>query len=144
MICAECGHRLPHNPRWGCMAEPGDNGSGSVADAVFCKCRADRPTPTEAAMRQALYSVVNRAIDDYRMGRLSNDGVVRELMDVLEPLIRDREAKFGEDAADAWDDRSEENLHRLSAMALEKYRAGGPSMPAIWLRDRAAEHRKGQ
>lgn len=36
--CPDCGHALPHHERWGCMSEVGDCGSGSVADAVFCKC----------------------------------------------------------------------------------------------------------
>lgn len=37
--CPACGHRWPHDDRWGCLAELGDSGSGSVADAAFCKCR---------------------------------------------------------------------------------------------------------
>lgn len=41
------------------------------------------------------------------------------------------------EAADAWDDDSPESVERLHRMADEHYRAGGPSMPAIWLRDRA-------
>lgn len=38
--CSACGHSLPHDPAFGCMDEVGDAGSGSVADAVFCKCTA--------------------------------------------------------------------------------------------------------
>lgn len=34
-----CGHGWPHDERWGCLAEVGEGGSGSVADAVFCGCR---------------------------------------------------------------------------------------------------------
>jgi hypothetical protein len=67
---------------------------------------------------------------------LGASGVVRPAAEVRAEALRE--------AADAWDDRSEENLHRLSAMALERYKAGGPSMPAIWLRDRAALAEEGE
>lgn len=64
-----------------------------------------------------------------------------DVLAVLEPLIREREAKALEDAAGEWEDPSPENVARLRQMALDQYRAGGPSMPAIWLRDLAATHR---
>lgn len=38
-------------------------------------------------------------------------------------------------AADAWES-VEERMH-LERLAREQYQPGGPSMPAIWLRDRA-------
>jgi hypothetical protein len=37
--CVDCGHKFPHDERWGCMAEVGEGGSGSVSDSVFCKCK---------------------------------------------------------------------------------------------------------
>ena len=48
-----------------------------------------------------------------------------------------RIAQALQEAADAWDDDSPENLADLRELANNEYRAGGPSMPAIWLRRRA-------
>ena len=37
--CPDCGHKSNHDPKWGCMAEIGDGGDGSVSQITFCKCR---------------------------------------------------------------------------------------------------------
>lgn len=45
--CA-CGHPMNrHESKFGCMAELGDNGSGSVVDAVFCRCSHHRLPPAQ-------------------------------------------------------------------------------------------------
>ncbi|UUW88378.1 hypothetical protein [Pimelobacter simplex] len=46
-----------------------------------------------------------------------------------------------EEAADAWDDPA--SVDELGELAAQKYRAGGPSMPTIWLRERARRVRDG-
>lgn len=49
-------------------------------------------------------------------------------------------ARILESAADAWDSTDEKV--NLTQLARDKYKLGGPSMPAIWLRHQAAEIRR--
>ena len=60
----------------------------------------------------------------------------RVVVPVLAAAVREAEQRALREAAEAGDDASEENRLYLTQLA-ERYRAGGPSMPAIFLRDRA-------
>lgn len=56
-------------------------------------------------------------------------------LDFIDMLQAKHEAYLLRRLADQWDHPSEQGV--LSKLAREKYNPGGPSMPAIWLREQA-------
>jgi len=54
---------------------------------------------------------------------------------MIEEMKARNEAALLRRLADKWDHPSEQG--ELTILAREKYRVGGPSMPAIWLREQA-------
>lgn len=80
----------------------------------------------ELAARIAQRQIVGRAPMSYE---------VDEVAFVIVAAWPQIEAQALREAADAWD--SEEELPHMTALADERYQPGGPSMPEIWLRDRA-------
>lgn len=57
--------------------------------------------------------------------------------EVLAARVAVAQAEALEQAADEWDRSDDEHLKSLRQLAADRYRAGGPSMPTIWLREHA-------
>lgn len=79
---------------------------------------------------------IEEARDDAWDEAMRHEECHERVLDLLSSVDHNRTSAAALDrAAEAWEDPA--NQPFLSQLAREKYQPGGPSMPAIWLRDRA-------
>jgi hypothetical protein len=90
-------------------------------------------TLTFGCLLAAAYFQVRRLEHEVRFVRARNHTAC--IMDIKEAVSRGHDAALMRRLADKWDSTEEQG--NLKVLAREQYTPGGPSMPALWLRQQA-------
>jgi hypothetical protein len=114
-----------------------DNDSANALHLARLRARAARtydPTLTSIERAAAMNTVRRHAVNDLIWVLDALDAAEAKVK-ALEQVQATIAAQALNDAADAWD--SPENTDLIRQIAAEHYHPGGPSMPALYLRNRA-------
>lgn len=88
-----------------------------------------------AATLVATYNLIQHALDSLEDEKAEHEACHEATVRMLSAASKRSNAAVLEAAADAWDSIEEE--HERIRIANTAYREGGPSVPTLWLRERA-------
>lgn len=93
-----------------------------------------------AATLVGAYNQTERLRDQIQYEQDEHAACHDKTLALLTAASKRSDAALLDSTADAWESIEEQGT--LKRLARERYHPGGPSMPALWLRDRAAKARK--